>query len=161
MLFQTYARQAQGFGLPNESQTDKVQDAGTLSKWRQCWRIKHPQAMTTQRDNLNLFLHHWLTAGDLSLFGGMGREPKKTPPLCLSFVWHCFAATRSAFVLLTQRIIPMIYTFLITANRGRIADIQRIRTISVSAANEQTARCALSGLSLVFLSRSPAGRMPA
>jgi len=55
----------------------------------------------------------------------------------------------------------MIYTFLITANRGRIADIQRIRTISVSAANEQAARCALSGLSLVFLSRSPAGRMPA
>ncbi len=55
----------------------------------------------------------------------------------------------------------MIYTFLITANRGRIADIQRIRTISVSATNEQAARCALSGLSLVFLSRSPAGRLPA
>ncbi len=152
---------AQGIGLPKFSQTAKVQNVATLSKWQQGWRIKHLQAVTTQRDNLNLYPHHWRLAGDLSVFGGMGREPKKTPPLCLSFVWHCFAATRSAFVPHTQRIIPMIYTFLITANRGRIADIQRIRTISVSAANEQAARCALPGLSLVFISRSPAGRLPA
>ncbi len=87
---------AQGIGLPKFSQTDKVQDVATLSKWQQGWRIKHPQAATTQRDNLNLYPHHWRLAGDLSVFGGMGREPKKTPPLCLSIGRHCFAATRSA-----------------------------------------------------------------
>ncbi len=152
---------AQGIGLPKFSQTAKVQSAATLSKWQQGWRIKHLQAVTTQRDNLNLYPHHWRLAGDLSVFGGMGREPKKTPPLCLSFVWHCFAATRSAFVPHTQRITPMIYTFLIATNRGRIADFQRIRTISAFAKSETEARQRLSGLPLVFLSRSPAQEVAA
>ena len=156
MPFQINAILSQGIGLPNESQTATILSVATLSKWQQGWRIKHPQAVTTQRDNLNLYPHHWRLAGDLSVFGGMGREPKKTPPLCLSFVWHCFAATRSAFVPHTQRITPMIYTFLIATNRGRIADFQRIRTISAFAKSETEARQRLSGLPLVFLSRSPA-----
>ena len=161
MTLQKYAGLLQGIVLPKFSQTDKVQSVATLSKWQQGWRIKHPQAATTQRDNLNLYPHHWRLAGDLSVFGGMGREPKKTPPLCLSFVWHCFAATRSAFVPHTQRITPMIYTFLIATNRGRIADIQRIRTISAFAKSETEARQRLAGLPLIFMSRSPAQEVAA
>lgn len=48
----------------------------------------------------------------------------------------------------------MIYTFLITARRGRVADMPRIRTISTYATSEAQARAALSGLPLVFLSRT-------
>ncbi len=160
MVFQTNARQAQGFGLPNESQTAKVSSVGTLSKWRQGWRIKHPKAMT----DVGKFVPHSLITGFVpviySVLGAwIGSQRKR--PHCACLRRHCFAATRSAYVTYDVGIHSMIYTFLITANRGRIADIQRIRTISVSAANEQAARCALSGLSLVFLSRSPAGRMPA
>ena len=59
MVFQTNARQAQGFGLPNESQTAKVSNVGTLSKWRQGWRIKHPKAMT----ELGKFVPHSLITG--------------------------------------------------------------------------------------------------
>ena len=49
----------------------------------------------------------------------------------------------------------MIYTFLIAASRGRIADISRVRTISAFAKSEQEARARLSGLPLVFMSRTP------
>ena len=152
---------AQGEVLPAAVRHGTIQPVTALSKRQRGWRIKHPQAMTTQRDNLNLYPHHWRLVGDLSVFGGMGREPKKTPPLCLSFVWHCFAATRSAFVPHTQRIIPMIYTFLIATNRGRIADFQRIRTISAFAKSETEARQRLAGLPLIFVSRSPAQEVAA
>lgn len=155
MKILNYAEIPQGFGLPKQSQNDTFPIVDGLDTHQRGWRIRHPKAVTSQRDNLNLFPHHWQPASDLSIFGGMGREPKKTPPLCRSFVWHCLEATRSAFVPKTQRNIPMIYTFLIAANRGRIADFQRIRTISAFAHSETEARKYLSGLSLVFLSRFP------
>lgn len=160
MLFKTYAHQAQGFGLPNDSQTATISNVVTLSKWQQGWRIKHPKAVT----ELGKFVPHSLITGFVpviySVLGAwIGSQRKR--PHCACLARHCFAATRSAIVSMSYGLSIMIYTFLITANRGRIADIQRIRTISVSAANEQAARCALSGLSLVFLSRSPAGRLPA
>ncbi len=52
----------------------------------------------------------------------------------------------------------MIYTFLIAATRGRISDINRVRTISAFAKSEQEARDRLSGLPLVFMSRTPANK---
>ena len=48
MPFQINAILSQGIGLPNESQTAKVQNVATLSKWQQGWRIKHPQAVKTE-----------------------------------------------------------------------------------------------------------------
>ena len=160
MTLQKYAGLLQGIGLPKFSQTDKVQSVVTLSKWQQGWRIKHPQAVT----ELGKFVPHSLitdfTPVIYPVLGAWVGSQRKRPH-CACLARHCFAATRSAIVSLSYGLSIMIYTFLITANRGRIADIQRIRTISVSAANEQAARCALPGLALVFISRSPAGRMPA
>lgn len=160
MLFQICARQAQGFGLPNDSQTAKVSSVGTLSKWRQGWRIKHPQAVTELGQCKSIPPISSTLLG-IYLFLGAWVGSQRKRPHCACLARHCFAATRSAIVSMSYGLPTMIYTFLITANRGRIADIQRIRTISVSAANEQAARCALPGLSLVFISRSPAGRLPA
>ena len=113
------------------------------------------------KDNQHLIPHSWQPAGDLSVFGGMGREPKKTPPLCLPLVWHCFAATRSA--LFNEQGIPqMIFTFLIQHSRTcRLADLRRIRTVTAVADTEAQARAALAGLPLVFVSRRPSGEVAA
>ncbi|HHC6575887.1 TPA: hypothetical protein ACN34E_001017 [Vibrio parahaemolyticus] len=49
----------------------------------------------------------------------------------------------------------MVYTFLIAGGVRSLADLKRIRTISVVAQSELLARQQLSGLSLVFKSRTP------
>lgn len=150
-----YGLLAQGIGLPKFSQTAKVQNVATLSKWQQGWRIKHPQAVT----DVGKFVSHSPITGTLpvirSYLGAwVGSQRKR--PRCACLRQHCFAATRSAYVTYDVGILTMIYTFLITANRGRIADIQRIRTISAFAKSETEARQRLAGLPLIFVSRSPA-----
>ncbi|WP_349919784.1 ash family protein [Aeromonas veronii] len=52
--------------------------------------------------------------------------------------------------------LPKIFTFLIQRQRAcRLAELRRIRTISVIANTEHQARANLPGLSLVFMSRTP------
>lgn len=52
--------------------------------------------------------------------------------------------------------LPKIFTFLIKRPRAcRLAELRRIRTISVIANTENQARANLPGLSLVFMSRTP------
>ncbi|WP_323939212.1 ash family protein [Aeromonas hydrophila] len=52
--------------------------------------------------------------------------------------------------------LPKIFTFLIQRPRAcRLAELRRIRTISVIANTENQARANLPGLSLVFMSRTP------
>ncbi len=160
MLFQTYALPAQGFGLPNDSQKDTFAHVVGLDTQLHGWWIRHPQAMT----ELGKFVPHSLITDFMLVIypvlgAWVGSQRKR--PHCACLARHCLAATRSTIVSMSYGLSIMIYTFLITAKRGRIADIQHIRTISVSAANEQAARCALSGLPLVFVSRSPAGRITA
>jgi len=97
------------------------------------------------------------TSGDHAyMVSGAWAGSQRKRPRCASFGRHCFAATRSAFSLKDQRHTTMIYTFLIAAHRGRIADIPRIRTLSVYATSEAQARANLAGLPLVFLSRCQA-----
>lgn len=69
--------------------------------------------------------------------------------------WHCRAATRSTCVPLTQGNKLMIYTFLIAGGVRSLSDLKRIRTISVVAQSELLAREQLTGLPLVFKSRTP------
>lgn len=53
-------------------------------------------------------------------------------------------------------VLPKIFTFLIQRQRAcRLAELRRIRTISVIANTENQARANLPGLSLVFMSRTP------
>ncbi|MNJ39427.1 Ash protein family protein [compost metagenome] len=52
--------------------------------------------------------------------------------------------------------LPKIFTFLIQHPRAcRLAELRRIRTIAIIANTEAQARANLSGLSLVFMSRTP------
>lgn len=51
----------------------------------------------------------------------------------------------------------MIYTFLIASRRRKVADLARIRTISVFGHSEAEARAALRGLPLIFVARRQGG----
>lgn len=56
---------------------------------------------------------------------------------------------------------PKVFTFLITPSSCRLVELPSIRTITAVAENEAQARSLLAGLPLVFLSRTPAGRVAA
>ncbi len=161
MTLQKYAGLLQGIGLPKFSQTDKVQDVAGLDTQQQGWRIRHPHALT----DVGKFVSHTSITGIMlviSLFlGKYGSGAKETASPCACLRQHCRAATRSAYVTHDVGTLIMIYTFLIATNRGRIADFQRIRTISAFANSETEARQRLSGLPLIFLSRSPAQEVAA
>ena len=82
-----------------------------LSRW-----IKHPQALTDIGHRRPKFPTLSRSADDFNkhvVFGGMGREPKKTPPSVPSYVGHCFAATRSTLSKDMDKVFNMIYTFII------------------------------------------------
>ena len=161
MTLQKYADLLQGIGLPKFSQTDKVQSVVTLSKWQQGWRIKHPQAVLT---NGQLVSHSPIT-GTLPVIylylGAWVGSQRKRPHCAFPLVGTALRLPDPPLAKNDQWTLQMIYTFLITANRGRIADFQRIRTISAFANSETEARQRLSGLPLIFLSRSPAQEVAA
>ncbi len=160
MTLQKYAGLLQGIGLPKFSQTAKVQSVATLSKWQQGWRIKHPQAMTKPR-TIRIYSSITGTLPVIRSYLGVWVGSQRKRPHCafLGLALLCGYLTRLGRS--KPRIIPMIYTFLITSNRGRIADIQRIRTISAFAKSETEARQRLAGLPLIFVSRSPAQEVAA
>ncbi len=146
---------AQGFDLPKFSQTDKVPGVATLSKWQQGRRIKHPQAVMTNGQSVS----HPPITGTLpvirSYLGAWIGSQRKRPHCAFPLVGTALRLPGPPLAKNDQWTLQMIYTFLITANRGRIADIQRIRTISAFARSEQEARQRLAGLPLIFMSRSP------
>ena len=160
MSFQINAILSQGIGLPKFSQTDKVPGVATLSKWQQGWRIKHPQAVTKPR-TIRIYSSITGTLSVIRSYLGVWVGSQRKRPHCafLGLALSCGYPIRLG--LFKPRITPMIYTFLIATNRGRIADFQRIRTISAFAKSETEARQRLSGLPLVFLSRSPAQEVAA
>ena len=161
MPFQINAILSQGIGLPNESQTATVLNVATLSKWQQGWRIKHPQAVLT---NGQLVSHPPIT-GTLpvirSYLGAWIGSLRKRPHCAFPLVGTALRLPGPPLAKNDQWTLQMIYTFLIATNRGRIADFQRIRTISAFANSETEARQRLSGLPLIFLSRSPAQEVAA
>ena len=161
MTIQKYAGLLQGIGLPNESQTATILDVAGLDTQQHGWRIRHPHALTELGKSASHSLITDFTPVIYSVFGKHGSGAKETASPCACLARHCLAATRSAYVTHDVGILTMIYTFLIATNRGRIADFQRIRTISAFANSETEARQRLSGLPLIFLSRSPAQEVAA
>jgi hypothetical protein len=155
MPFQINAILSQGISLPNENQTATILSVATLSKWQQGWRIKHPQAMTKPR-TIRLYSSITGTLPVIRSYLGAWVGSQRKRPHCAFLGLALLCGYPIRLGLFKPRITPMIYTFLIATNRGRIADFQRIRTISAFAKSETEARQRLSGLPLVFLSRSPA-----
>ncbi|NCB59153.1 MAG: hypothetical protein EOM46_17060 [Gammaproteobacteria bacterium] len=161
MPFQINAILSQGIGLPNESQTATVLNVATLSKWQQGWRIKHPQAVLT---NGQLVSHSPITGTLPVIYPYLGAwigSQRKRPHCAFPLVGTALRLPDPPLAKNDQWTLQMIYTFLITANRGRIVDVQRIRTISAFAKSETEARQRLAGLPLIFVSRSPAQEVAA
>ena len=92
-------------GLSDSVRHGTIPPVATLSKWRHGWRIKHPKALNNCENMPHFPKLRPLRRGSIQ-FRGMGREPKKTPPLRPCPLWRCLAATRSALVYQNQGFIP-------------------------------------------------------
>lgn len=148
-------------GLYEDVRGGTIRAVDGLDTHRHGWRIRHPQAATTQRQSALISRDFGHRAGDLSSFGAWVGSQRKRPH-CACLREHCLAATRSALRQLHVGITQMIFTFLIQRSRAcRVADLPHIRTITAVADTEAQARAALAGLPLVFLSRTPTGRAAA
>lgn len=121
-------------------------------------RISHPQAERHVGKEADIHSLSKCPLWRLSiLILGHGSGAKENAPAELAYVGSDLRLPDPPYALNTYgNLIIMIYTFLISASRGRIADISRVRTISAFAKSEQEARARLSGLPLVFMSRTPA-----
>ena len=160
MMIFNNGRQAQGEALPAAVRRGTIQPVTALSKRQRGWRIKHPQAVTRHRKICNPSPIPGNLPGIYPYLGAwVGSQRKRPHCAFLGLALSCGYPIRLG--LSKPRVISMIYTFLIATNRGRIADFQRIRTISAFAKSETEARQRLSGLPLVFLSRSPAQEVAA
>ena len=126
-----------------------------LSKEQKSRWIKHPQAMTLKDNLLDLippYQRYALICMHNAVYGGMGREPKKTPPpLCL-VLEAMLCGYPIHLGLFKSRIIQMLYTFLIATRNQTLSTLSRIRTVSATADSEEQARSQLNGLPLVFVS---------
>lgn len=132
--------------------------AGAGLDTRYSWRARHPQADCYKGQfSIPIFRLDGINPSGLSCFGGMGREPKKQPPAApLSFVaLSCGYPIRLCIEL--QRILPMIYSFLIAPQSLPVSELNRIRIVSCYAKSLKQARTSFSGLSVALLSRRPAG----
>jgi len=122
-------------------------------------RIRHPQALNHKGEITEPNSPHsaaWLMRTASTLFSGAWVGSQRiSPRLCLSFVGHCLAATRSAFVLKNTKVSTMIYTFIIAQPWQKIAQLKRVRTVSAYGRTEAEARRAFKGLPLVLKSRTP------
>lgn len=121
-------------------------------------RIRHPQAVrpkATERLITPYSATLALAFIQNAVFGGMGREPKKTPPSVPCFGGHGLAATRSALSKPKDKVFNMIYTFIIAQPWQKIAQLKRVRTVSAFGRTEAEARRAFKGLPLVLKSRTP------
>ncbi len=119
------------------------------------WRISHPQAVKTE----GKFVSHSPITGAMpviSKYLGAWVGSLRKRPHCAFLLSALTCGYPIRLRSLRQKVLIMIYTFLIAATRGRIADVQRIRTISAVANTETEARARLTGLPLIFMSRTPA-----
>lgn len=129
-----------------------------LSKGMNSWRIKQPQALTKKLsviETISLVSAHPAGTPKSKNLGAWIGSLRKSPLRCLlSSLWHCFAATRSAFSKYKEKALIMLYTFLIAHRKQAITALNRIRTISAIADTEHQARKQLKGLPLVFVRRT-------
>lgn len=132
-----------------------IKSSETLSKFltENRW-IKHPTAVTRSAEKQIRIPQFFIN------LGATGREPKKTPQLCILLTGtHCFAATRSTFSSLKEKVSNMVYKFLVARRQSRLAKLSSIRIVKVQAKNELSARAMFSGIPLVFLSCAPEGAL--
>jgi hypothetical protein len=129
-----------------------------LDKEQGRW-TRHPQAVTLKDIVTPISPYTGAVRGYIqvhfTVFGGMDREPKKTPPLCLVLeALSCGYPVHLDFF--KSRTLIMLYTFVIAYRDQKLSQLARIRTVSTIAQDEPSARAQLQGLPLVFVRRTSA-----
>jgi len=123
------------------------------------WWISHPQAFSKlgKLISLNSISISSPLVG-CSVFGGMGREPKKTPPLRLpSLARTCgYPIHPNLFI---ARGIPMIYSFLIAPKGSILSNLTSPRIIRFKCSSNKQAHIILRGIPAALISRTPTGRV--
>lgn len=122
------------------------------------WWIRHPQAHSKSGKSTSL---NSLTISSplvgFTVFGGMGREPKKTPPLRLpDLARSCGYPIHPT--LLKVRGITMIYSFLIAPKGTLLSNLNKPTIVRFSCSSAAIAKAALNGIPAALISRIPTGR---
>ena len=126
---------------------------------RQRWWIKQPLAVSKsgKLTSLNSISISTPLVG-FTVFGGMGREPKKTPPLRLpSLARTCgYPIHPNLFI---ARGITMIYSFLIAPKGSLLSALSHPQIIRIQSNSVKSAQVVLNGVPAALISRIPVGRV--
>ena len=112
-------------GLYEDARGGTIRAVDGLDTHRHGWRIRHPQAVTKPRTIRTSSPVSGSLPGIYPVLGAwVGSQRKRPHCAFLGLALLCGYPIRLG--LFKPRITPMIYTFLIATNRGRIADFQRM-----------------------------------
>jgi len=125
---------------------------------RLSWWINHPQASSKSGKSISLnYQSISPSLVDLAVFGGMGREPKKTPPLRLPDL-ALFCGYPIHPTLSKVREIHMIYSYLVGPKGSILSNLSRPNIIRFKCNSNKDAKAALNGIPAALISRIPTGR---
>jgi hypothetical protein len=124
---------------------------------RYCWWISHPQAFSKQGTSTSLnYQSISPSLVDFAVFGGMGREPKKTPPLRLP----CLARTCGYPIhpyFLQQGKFLMIYSFLVAPKGSMLSTLSNPLIVRCHSDSTKEAKAKFKGLSVALITRHQSG----
>ena len=126
---------------------------------RQRWWIKQPLAVSKLGEKISpsyFKLSDFTPLVSFAVFGGMGREPKKTPPLRLpSLALFCgYPIHPNLFI---ARGIIMIYSFLIAPNGSLLSALSNPKIVRCHSSSTKEAKAKFKGLPVALISRLPVG----
>jgi len=124
---------------------------------RQRWWIKQPLAVSKQGNSTSLnSISISAPLVGCTVFGGMGREPKKKPPLrlpCLAL--FCGYPIHPYF--LQQGKFRMTYSFLVAPNGSLLSALSNPQIVRCHSNSVKEAKAKLKGFSVALISRLPIG----
>lgn len=144
--------------LPSCSLVSMISIAGFDTRQRR--RIRHPQAEThkgqcnTPHSKVAASTGGYSATALEEWFGSQAVRLQSLQRASLCALRR--AAARTAFVQKHKGHSHMIYQFLIASPGRKVAELSRIRTVTVFGRTEADARKAFNGLNLIFMSRTPA-----
>ena len=125
---------------------------------RHRWWISHPQAFSKQGKSTSLnYQSISPSLVDFAVFGGMGREPKKTPPLRLPDL-ALFCGYPIHPTLSKVRGFLMLYSYLIAPKGTILSKLSSPRIIRFNYSCTKNGKTALNSIPAAWVSRISTGR---
>jgi hypothetical protein len=124
---------------------------------RYCWWINHPQAFSKSGKSISLnFQSTSPSLVDSVVFGGMGREPKKTPPLRLPDLARVCGYPIHP-TLFKVREILMIYSFLVAPKGSMLSTLSNPQIVRCHSNSTKEAKAKFKGLPVALITRHQSG----